>query len=99
MSQLLGMLPGMSKAMRELKQASLDEGELDRVEAMILSMTAAERARPQLIDGSRRKRIAQGSGTNVAAVKQLIRNFEQMQKLMKRVSQGKMPDVSALMKR
>jgi signal recognition particle subunit SRP54 len=98
MTQLLGMLPGMSKAMRELKQQSLDEGELDRVEAMILSMTPAERARPQLIDGSRRKRIAQGSGTNVAAVKQLIRNFEQMQKLMKRLSQGKMPDVAALMK-
>ena len=62
LSGIIGMLPGMG-AMKQLKNADVDEGELDRVEAIILSMTPAERANPGMINGSRRKRIANGSGT------------------------------------
>ena len=60
----------------------MDERELDRLEAIILSMTPAERANPTMIDGSRRKRIAQGSGTTVQAVNQLVKQFAQMRKMM-----------------
>src|SRR5204862_7628031 len=62
LSNVLGMMPGMGKAMRQLRQVNMDDAELDRLEAIILSMTPAERARPDTIDGSRRKRIARGSG-------------------------------------
>ena len=70
-TNLLGMMPGMGGAMKELKNANVDERELDRLEAIILSMTPAERADPAIINGSRRKRIAKGSGTTVQAVNQL----------------------------
>ena len=73
----------------------VDERELDRIEAIILSMTAEERRSPELINGSRRMRIASGSGTNVQAVNQLIKQFGQMQKMMKPLQQGKMPDLGA----
>ena len=65
----------MGKPMKQLRQVNMDERELDRLEAIILSMTPAERANPTLIDGSRRKRIAQGSGTTVQAVNQLVKQF------------------------
>jgi signal recognition particle subunit SRP54 len=68
------------------------------LQAIILSMTPQERRKPKLIDGRRRARIAKGSGTNVQAVKALIKQFEQMQKVMKQVSMGKMPDLGALMR-
>ena len=71
---------------------NMDERELDRLEAIILSMTPAERANPTLIDGSRRKRIAQGSGTTVQAVNQLVKQFAQMRKMMRQMAKGKMPD-------
>jgi signal recognition particle subunit SRP54 len=90
LSGLLGMLPGMG-AMKQLKQANIDEKELDRTEAIVLSMTPAERADPNLINGSRRKRIANGSGTRVQHVKQLIKQFEQMRVLMRSMANGKMP--------
>ena len=61
-------------------------------------MTPEERRQPELIKGSRRLRIAKGSGTNVQAVKQLIKQFEQMRKVMRQVSQGRMPDLGALMR-
>ena len=77
LSGLIGMLPGMG-AMKQLKNADIDEGELDRVEAIILSMTPAERANPAMINGSRRKRIANGSGTRVQHVNQLVKQFDQM---------------------
>ena len=73
----------------------MDERELDRLEAIILSMTPAERANPRLIDGSRRKRIAQGSGTTVQAVNQLVKQFGQMRKMMSQLAKGKMPDPAA----
>jgi signal recognition particle subunit SRP54 len=95
LSGLLGMLPGMG-AMKQLKNAEIDEGELDRVEAIILSMTPAERVNPDLINGSRRKRIANGSGTKVQQVKQLTKQFDQMRKLMRSMAGGKMPDMQQL---
>jgi signal recognition particle subunit SRP54 len=95
LQNLLGMIPGMGKELRGVK---IDEREFDRIQAIILSMTPQERRHPKMIDGRRRIRIARGSGTNVQAVKALIKQFEQMQKLMKQVSMGKMPDLGALMR-
>jgi signal recognition particle subunit SRP54 len=97
LQNVLGMMPGMGKAMKQIRSANVDERELDRLEAMILSMTPEERARPELIKGSRRKRIAQGSGTNVAAVNNLVKQFDQMRKMMKQLASGKMPDPAALL--
>jgi signal recognition particle subunit SRP54 len=90
LSGILGMLPGMG-AMKQLKNTDLDEGELDRVEAIILSMTPQERANPGVINGSRRKRIANGSGTKVQQVNQLVKQFDQMRVLMKSMANGRMP--------
>jgi len=98
LSNVLGMMPGMGKAMKQVRQADMDDRELDRVEAIILSMTPAERANPDLINGSRRKRIARGSGTTVQAVNQLVKQFGQMRKMMASLSKGKMPDMQQLMR-
>jgi signal recognition particle subunit SRP54 len=98
LTNLLGMMPGAGAAMKELRRVKVDEGELDRLEAIILSMTPAERTHPEVINGSRRKRIAQGSGTTVQAVNQLVKQFAQMRKLMKRMAEGKMPNPQELMK-
>jgi len=95
LQSLLGMIPGLGKELRGVK---LDEREFDRLQAIILSMTPEERRHPELIKGSQRLRIAKGSGTNVQAVKQLIKQFEQMRKVMRQVSQGRMPDLGALMR-
>jgi signal recognition particle subunit SRP54 len=95
LQSLLGMIPGVGKELRGVK---IDEREFDRLQAIILSMTPEERRRPELINGSRRLRIAHGSGTNVHAVKQLIKQFEQMRKVMRQVAQGRMPDLGALMR-
>ncbi|HEX9967074.1 MAG TPA: signal recognition particle protein [Solirubrobacterales bacterium] len=96
LSGLIGMIPGMG-AMKQLKNAEVDEGQLDRVEAIILSMTPLERANPSIIKGSRRKRIADGSGTRPQHVNQLIKQFDQMRKLMRQMVSGKMPDPQQLM--
>jgi signal recognition particle subunit SRP54 len=96
LQSLLGMMPGL--AGHQLSQMKVDERELDRVEAIILSMTAEERRRPELIKGSRRLRIAKGSGTSVQAVNQLVKQFDQMRKLMRQLGKGKMPDLGALMR-
>src|SRR6266480_3361646 len=98
LTNVLKLMPGMGGAMRQLRQLDMDERELDRVEAIILSMTPAERAHPALIDGSRRKRIAKGSGTTVQAVNQLVKQFGQMQKMMRSLQQGKMPSMEQLMR-
>jgi signal recognition particle subunit SRP54 len=95
LQSLLGMIPGVGKELRGVK---IDEREFDRLQAIILSMTPHERRHPELIKGSRRLRIAQGSGTNVQAVKLLIKQFEQMRKVMRQVTQGRMPDLGALMR-
>jgi signal recognition particle subunit SRP54 len=98
LTNILGLMPGMGGAVKELRNVNVDEGELDRIEAIILSMTAEERARPEVINGSRRKRIARGSGTTVQAVNQLTKQFGQMQKLMKQLAQGKTPSPEQLLR-
>jgi signal recognition particle subunit SRP54 len=92
-SGLLKMIPGLGSQLGGLK---IDDRELDRVQAIITSMTPEERANPSILNGSRRRRIAQGSGTNVSAVNQLVKQFAQMQKMMRSLSQGKMPNLSQL---
>jgi signal recognition particle subunit SRP54 len=95
LGNLMGMLPGFGQ-LKQLKGAKIDERELDRIEAIVTSMTPQERRSPQLIDGSRRKRIAAGSGTTVQAVNQLVKQFGQMQKMMRQLQQGKMPSIEQL---
>ena len=77
---VLGMLPGMPK---EIRNAEIDDREILRIEAIIQSMTAEERRRPELINGSRRSRIAKGSGTSTTEVNNLLKQFKQMQQMMK----------------
>jgi signal recognition particle subunit SRP54 len=93
LTSLLKMMPGVGK---ELGALQVDDRELDRLEAMILSMTLEERRNPTIIDGSRRRRIAHGSGTSVQAVGQLVKQFGQMKKVMRQLSQGKMPSLQQL---
>ena len=84
LDQLLGMMPGVNAG--SLKNAELDEKQMAKTEAIILSMTPDERMRPELINGSRRKRIAKGSGTSVEDVNKLLKQFDQMKKMMKQFS-------------
>jgi signal recognition particle subunit SRP54 len=93
LQNLLRLMPGVGQQLGALQ---VDERELDRLEAIILSMTPAERANPSIIDGSRRRRIARGSGTTVQAVSRLVKQFGQMQKLMRQLSRGKMPSLQQL---
>jgi signal recognition particle subunit SRP54 len=88
LDQLLGMLPGMSQS-RQLRDLQPDERQLQQVEAIIYSMTPDERRRPEIIDGSRRRRIAAGSGTTVQAVNRLLKQFEQTRKMMRQLTGGK----------
>ncbi|MFW5662175.1 MAG: signal recognition particle protein [Bacteroidota bacterium] len=83
---LLGMIPGMDK---QLKNINVDDGAFNRVEAIILSMTKQERNNPKIINGSRRRRIAKGCGTTVQDVNRLIKQFDDMQKMMKNMTRGK----------
>ncbi len=83
LSQLLEMIPGMSSMAKKLPAAALDDRQLKKVEAIIYSMTPRERRRPDILDGSRRQRIANGSGTTPADVNQLLNQFAQMQKMLK----------------
>jgi signal recognition particle subunit SRP54 len=96
LQNLLGMIPGFNGA--QLKGLKVDEKEIDRIEAIVLSMTLEERRRPELIKGSRRLRIAKGSGTSVQQVNRLVKQFGEMQKLMKQLGRGKTPDLGALMR-
>src|SRR5436189_567496 len=82
LSSIVGMLPGMPK---ELKQAKIEDDQMKPVEAIIHSMTLEERRRPEIINGSRRLRIANGSGTTTGDVNRLVKQFQEMQKLMKRM--------------
>ncbi len=83
---LLGMIPGMDKALRNVQ---VDDKAFNRVEAIIHSMTKAERAKPKIINGSRRKRIAKGSGTQIQDVNRLLKQFDEMNKMMKNLTKGK----------
>jgi signal recognition particle subunit SRP54 len=82
---LVGMLPGIPK---ELKNAEIDEKEIGRIEAIIRSMTPEERREPQIMNGSRRLRVAQGSGTTTNEVNQLLKQFKDMQKMMRMFGKG-----------
>jgi signal recognition particle subunit SRP54 len=93
LGSLLKMIPGVGKQLRGL---NVDDRQLDRVEAIILSMTPDERRRPELINGSRRARIAKGSGTSVQQINQLLLQHKQMKKMMKQMAGGKMPRVPTL---
>jgi signal recognition particle subunit SRP54 len=88
LEQILGMLPGVGAA-RALKGVQVDERELGRVEAIIRSMTPEERRRPEIIDASRKRRIAAGSGTRVQDVNRLLRQFEDIRKLLKGMAGGR----------
>jgi signal recognition particle subunit SRP54 len=96
LTSILGMIPGL--AGHQLQNMKVDERELDRIQAIILSMTVEERRRPELINGSRRLRIARGSGTSVQHVNRLVKQFGEMRKVMRQVGRGKMPDIGALMR-
>jgi len=85
LADLLKMIPGMGGLAKQLPEGPEAEAELKRIEAIISSMTRAERADPALMNGSRRKRIAMGSGTKVSDVNQLLKQFAEMQKMMKQV--------------
>lgn len=90
LQQIMDMIPGMGNAMRQ-QDVKLDDREMKRVEAMIQSMTLQERQHPEIIKGSRRRRIAAGSGTSVSDVNALLNQFSQMQKMMKQMTSGKRP--------
>jgi len=85
LEQVVGMIPGMN---RLPAGAQIDEKALVRIEAIIQSMTGEERTKPQIINGSRRKRIAAGSGTSVQEVNRLLKQFDEMQKMMKKLTKG-----------
>jgi signal recognition particle subunit SRP54 len=97
MSQLLGMVPGLSGLAGEIPQEVTDK-QLVRIEAMISSMTPAERQDPRIIGGSRKRRIARGSGTTVQDVNQLMSQFRLVQKMMKQVSKGRIPDLLSMLR-
>ncbi len=90
LSSIIGMLPGIP-GMKQLKNVQVDDKQLDRIEAMVLSMTPDERRHPEIIDGSRRQRIARGSGHTVQDVNALLKQFREMQKMVKQLAGGKMP--------
>ena len=92
--KILGMLPGMAEMRQQL--ASVDEKEIDRVSAIIRSMTPAERQDPKILNGSRRARIAKGSGVSVSAVNNLVERFFEAQKAMRSMSRGGMPGIPGM---
>jgi len=91
MEGVLSLLPGVGKAKEQMKNANVDEKLLSSNEAIILSMTKKERENPEIISGSRRKRISLGSGTDAQAINRLLKQFKMMSKMMKKMSKGKMP--------
>ncbi|MCB1089052.1 MAG: signal recognition particle protein, partial [Verrucomicrobiae bacterium] len=88
MQELLSMIPGVGK---QLSNLPVDDKKMKQTEAIVLSMTPKERTRPEIINGSRRKRIAAGSGTTIVQVNQLLKQFGMMRKMMK--SKGKMKNM------
>jgi signal recognition particle subunit SRP54 len=88
LSQLLGMVPGLNQVTKELP-ADVTDTQMKRIEAIINSMTRQERQHPDILNGSRRRRIAEGSGTSVQEVNQLVSQFKQMQRMMQQLKSGK----------
>ena len=93
LKSIVGMIPGLGK---QLQGADVDDRELGRVEAIVLSMTVEERRKPELINGSRRARIARGSGTTVQQVNQLLTARKQMAKMVKQMGKGKTPNLQSI---
>ncbi len=97
LDQLLEMIPGLGPALRA-QQLQVDERQFRHLEAIILSMTPEERARPEIIGGSRRRRIARGSGTSVQQVNALLNRFEQYRRLMRKLTKGQARDILSLLR-
>jgi signal recognition particle subunit SRP54 len=95
LDQLMGMIPGLGQSMRA-QNLQVDEKQFGRLEAVILSMTPAERAHPEIIGGSRRRRIARGSGTALHDVNVLLNRFDQYRKMMRRLTKGQAHDILSL---
>jgi signal recognition particle subunit SRP54 len=93
--QVLQMIPGAGQ-MAGAAQQAVDSGEMKRIEAIIDSMTPDERRRPEIIKASRRRRIALGSGTTTADVNRLLKQFAEMQKLMRQISDGRIPKLGGM---
>ena len=91
LSQIMEMVPGMNQLSKRIPAAALDDGQITRVEAMIRSMTPEERRRPELLNGSRRHRIARGSGTTPQDINQLLNQFRQTQKMVRQLSRSRNP--------
>jgi signal recognition particle subunit SRP54 len=89
LSSILGMIPGVPSS--KLKGLQIDDNAFDRIQAIIHSMTPEERRHPDLMNGSRRRRIAAGSGSDIHSVNQLLTQFKQMQKMMKQLGSGRLP--------
>jgi len=96
LQSLVEKIPGMSRMMRGNDMPQLEDKQLKRVEAIILSMTPGERRKPEIIGGSRKRRIARGSGTTPADINQLLNQFREMQKMLKQISSGKMPNIPGM---
>jgi len=88
MSGVLSMMPGVSKIKKQIDESNLDESLLNKQEAIILSMTQNERDNPKIIGGSRKKRIANGSGTDISMVNKLLKQHKMMTNVMKKMSKG-----------
>mgnify|MGYP003302598329 FL=1 len=88
MEGVLSLLPGVGKVKEQMQNANIDEKLLSSNEAIILSMTKKERSNPDIISGSRRKRISLGSGTDVQTINRLLKQFKMMSKMMKKMSKG-----------
>ena len=91
LSQIMEMIPGMGQLAKRMPTDELGDGQIKKVEAMIRSMTPQERHRPELINGSRRRRIAQGSGSTAQDINQLLKQFQQTQKMVKQLSRSRNP--------
>ena len=91
LSQIMEMIPGMGQMSKQLPAGDLDESRIERIEAIIRSMTPNERQRPEILNGSRKRRISRGSGTTPQDINQLLNQFKQTQKLVKQVSRSRNP--------
>jgi signal recognition particle subunit SRP54 len=99
LTQLVGLIPGLSQIKNQLRVADMDEGFFKRVEAIIYSMTREERHNADIINGSRRRRIATGSGTNPAEVNRVLNQFREAKKIMQMISTGNADQISASLRR
>ena len=97
LNQLAEMIPGFSALSRRMP-VDVDEKQLEKVEAIVLSMTPEERHNPHIIDGSRRRRIARGSGTTPQDINRLLNQFKQTRKLMKQLDSGKARHLLSMLK-